>query len=55
MEICKKQKIVTNYGSFSAATTLTSKTIAEIFKTILKFMGTRIAVINLFQGDLDKP
>jgi len=53
METCKKQKIVTTCACFSAATTLTSKIIAEITETILNFMGAQIAAINLLQVDLD--
>jgi len=34
---------------------LTSKTMTEIIKNFLNFLGARIAAMNLFQDDLDKP
>jgi len=37
METCKKQKIVANYACFFAATTLTSKIIAEITENDSEF------------------
>jgi len=39
METCKKQKNVTNYACFCAATTLTSKIIAEIIENHSEFDG----------------
>ena len=37
MEICKKQKNVTNYACFCAATMLTSNIIAEIIENLSEF------------------
>jgi len=54
MEICKKQKIVTNYACFCAATMLTSKILAEIIENLSEFSGWAMAAINLFQVDLYK-
>jgi len=48
------QKIVTNYVCFCSSTMLTSKIIIEIIEK-LNFLGARIAAINLFQDELDKP
>jgi len=39
METCKKQKFVTNYACFCAATTLTSKIKAEIIENHSGFYG----------------
>jgi len=52
MEACKKQKIVTNYVCFCAASTLTSKVIAQIIETILNFVGARIVAIDYFTSTL---
>jgi len=54
MEICKKQKNVTNYACFCAATMLTSKILAEIIENLSEFSGWAMAAINLFQVDLYK-
>jgi len=51
----KKQKIATYNTCFCSAAKLTSKTITETIETTLNFLGARIAAINLFQVDLDKP
>jgi len=44
-----------HYVCFCSSTMLTSKTIIEIIGNILNFLGARIAAINLFQFDRDKP
>ena len=50
----KKQTNRYQYVCFCSATILTSQIIADIFKKILNLVA-RIAAINLFQIDLDKP
>ena len=44
-----------NCTCFSLATMLTSKIRQKLQKSILNYLRTRMAVINLFQVDLDKP
>jgi len=48
----KKQKVVTNYVCSCSARMLTKH---NDVKVILNFQGARIAAINLFQVDFDKP
>ena len=56
MQTYEKQKIVSNYACFCSAMMSTSKIIPEIIEKIIpNFLGAQIAVINLFQFDLDKP
>jgi len=54
METYEKQKIVTKYVCFYS-TKLTSKLMTKIIENHSEFSGCRIAAIDLFQVDLDKP